>query len=64
MGGPVPGRLTLFIGPEGRWTDDELASFARHEIRPARLTATILRIETAAIAAAVVVLSSNPIARP
>jgi len=46
--------LTLFIGPEGGWTDDELALFGSHSVAPARLTDSILRIETAAIAAAAV----------
>jgi 16S rRNA (uracil1498-N3)-methyltransferase len=48
---PVP-NLTLFIGPEGGWSPEELTLFTTHNIPPARLTDTILRIETAAITAA------------
>ena len=47
--------LTLFIGPEGGWTDIELASFQQAAIIQARLTSTILRVETAAVIAAGVV---------
>lgn len=49
--------LTLLIGPEGGWTDSELQLFHSHNISALRLTSTILRIETAAIAAAAVALS-------
>jgi len=47
--------ITLLIGPEGGWTDDELALFVRHGLRGLRLTDTILRVETAAVAAMAVV---------
>lgn len=47
--------FTLFIGPEGGWTDDELAMMAASGLTPVALTGTILRIETAAIAAGAVI---------
>jgi 16S rRNA (uracil1498-N3)-methyltransferase len=47
-------RLTLFIGPEGGWTDEELLRFAQGNLTPVKLTATILRVETAAIASAAI----------
>ena len=47
--------LTLFIGPEGGWTENELAAFQASEIIPVRLWKNILRIETAAVAAAAIV---------
>lgn len=47
-------RLALFIGPEGGWTDEELSRFAHANLTPVKLTATILRVETAAIAAAAI----------
>jgi len=47
--------LLLFLGPEGGWTNDELAAFADAQVRSVRLTDSILRVETAAIAAAAVV---------
>ena len=43
--------LALAVGPEGGWTDDELQSFAKSEWIAASLGDTILRAETAAIAA-------------
>ncbi len=43
--------LTLAVGPEGGWTDDELQSFATSQWIAASLGNTILRAETAAIAA-------------
>ena len=54
--------VMLFIGPEGGWTADELALFSTRNVRGLRLTATILRVETAAVAAAAVagVVQSAP----
>jgi 16S rRNA (uracil1498-N3)-methyltransferase len=49
------GELVLFIGPEGGWTDLEIQGFSAAGIQPVRLMNTILRVETAAIAAAAVV---------
>jgi 16S rRNA (uracil1498-N3)-methyltransferase len=43
--------LTLAIGPEGGWADDELQTFATSQWIAASLGETILRAETAAIAA-------------
>lgn len=55
-GGPVapgaPRRATLLVGPEGGWSEAERAATAAHPHM--RLARTILRIETAAIAAAAV----------
>ena len=48
--------LHLFIGPEGGWTDEERGAFDASGLTPVRLTDTILRIETAAVAAAAVVM--------
>jgi len=50
--------LTLLIGPEGGWSRQELAWFIRLDIPPAHMTDTILRIETAAIAAAAIVATA------
>ncbi len=47
-----PANLALFVGPEGGWTDAEVASFTASGLTPVSLGATILRIETAAVAAA------------
>ncbi len=47
--------IALFIGPEGGWTDDEMARFNQAGLTGVKLTATILRVETAAVAAAAVV---------
>ena len=52
--------VCAFVGPEGGWTDDELRQFAAAGARGVRLTETILRVETAAVAVAVVVGSLAP----
>ncbi len=52
---PPSSPLTLLVGPEGGWSDGELAGFAERHLTAITLGATILRVETAAIAAAAVV---------
>ena len=52
--------VCAFIGPEGGWADDELRQFAAAGARAVRLTETILRVETAAVAVAAVVGSLAP----
>lgn len=52
---PPAGPITAFIGPEGGWTDEELSRFAAAGFTPVRLTGTVLRVETAAIAAAALI---------
>lgn len=52
---PTYGDLTLLIGAEGGWTEQELELFRTRGIRAVRLTRTVLRIETAAIAAAAII---------
>jgi 16S rRNA (uracil1498-N3)-methyltransferase len=46
--------LCLFIGPEGGWTEQEIQLFESSHLTAVLLTGTILRVETAAIAAATV----------
>jgi 16S rRNA (uracil1498-N3)-methyltransferase len=48
--------LTLFIGPEGGWSDAEIARMTSAGLAGARLTSTILRVETAAVVGAGVVM--------
>jgi 16S rRNA (uracil1498-N3)-methyltransferase len=50
--------IILAVGPEGGWTEDELQSFRQAGWTSASLGNTILRAETAAIAATAVVTSS------
>jgi 16S rRNA (uracil1498-N3)-methyltransferase len=50
--------IALAIGPEGGWTDDELQAFQQAGWISASLGNTILRAETAAIAAIAVVVSA------
>ena len=52
------GGVALAVGPEGGWSEDELQSFRRSGWISASLGSTILRAETAAIAATVVVAST------
>ena len=50
--------IVLAIGPEGGWTDGELQSFRQAGWISASLGRTILRAETAAMAAVAVVAST------
>ena len=50
--------IALAIGPEGGWTEDELQSFRQAGWISASLGNTILRAETAAIAATAIVASA------
>ena len=53
--GGATGAITLAVGPEGGWTPEELKLFAENGWSRASLGSTILRAETAAIAALAVV---------
>jgi 16S rRNA (uracil1498-N3)-methyltransferase len=44
--------VAVLVGPEGGWSDAELAALAASGARPAALGTRILRVETAAVAAA------------
>jgi 16S rRNA (uracil1498-N3)-methyltransferase len=50
-------QFVLAVGPEGGWTEDELAAFQQSGWISASLGNTILRAETAAIAATAIVAS-------
>ncbi len=52
-GGP---RIELFVGPEGGFTEAEIALARRYEIRPVSLGPRILRAETAGVVAAAAIL--------
>ena len=54
LSGLTTDHLTLFVGPEGGWTAEEVAAFALAGVLAVSLTRTVLRIETAALAAAAV----------
>lgn len=57
-----PGVATLLVGPEGGWTDEELATFSDRGIASATLGTTILRIETAAVVGAGIAIAAPPAA--
>ncbi len=44
--------LTILVGPEGGWTEQEIAAFDDARLMPVSLGSTVLRVETAAVAAA------------
>ena len=52
------GRIVLAVGPEGGWSEDELRSFQQAGWISASLGNTILRAETAAMAATAIVASA------
>ena len=52
-----PSTFFLFIGPEGGWTEEEIGRFNASGLTGVKLTGTILRVETAALAAAAIVAS-------
>jgi 16S rRNA (uracil1498-N3)-methyltransferase len=56
---PSDGDIVLASGPEGGWTEDELKSFRKAGWVAASLGNTILRAETAAIAAMAIAISAN-----
>jgi len=60
----LPRALTLLIGPEGGWTGQEVLAFEAAGAIGMRLTQTVLRVETAAILAAGIVLSALTAAQP
>lgn len=49
--------VVVAVGPEGGWTDDEVAAFADTDARPVGLGPTVLRTEHAATVLASVVLA-------
>lgn len=55
---PANARILLAVGPEGGWTEDELQSFQQATWISASLGNTILRAETAAMAATAIVASA------
>lgn len=60
----APRDLTLFVGPEGGWTPEELDRFTKASVPGVSLGGTILRIETAAIAAAALVAARHSTIQP
>jgi 16S rRNA (uracil1498-N3)-methyltransferase len=52
-----PALTTVLVGPEGGWTDPERAALATLACRPITLGPTTLRTETAALAAATLLLA-------
>ena len=57
LGNGQSGEILLAIGPEGGWAEDELRAFQEQGWTSASLGPTILRAETAAIAATAIAIS-------
>jgi 16S rRNA (uracil1498-N3)-methyltransferase len=57
LGNRAAGDILLAMGPEGGWAEDELRGFQEQGWTSASLGPTILRAETAAIAATAIVIS-------
>ncbi len=55
---PLPAPVSVFIGPEGGFTKKEIEMAQQHGCLPMGLGPSILRIETAAIAASVLCVAS------
>jgi RsmE family RNA methyltransferase len=55
----VPQDMIVFIGPEGGLTPDEEHLLREYGGREVRLTDTVLRIETAAVAAAAILCAKR-----
>ncbi len=56
---PMVGEILATVGPEGGWTTEEMSLLLASRFRMAALTSTILRIETAAIAIASIIMCST-----
>ena len=61
-GVPLPGRggVLVVVGPEGGFTDDEVAAFVAAGARSARLGDEVLRTSTAGVAAVAALLARTP----
>ena len=51
QGSPVPPDATLFVGPEGGWTESELAAARAHDVRLVTLGHRTLRADATPVAA-------------
>ena len=56
--------VAAFVGPEGGLTDQEENLLSRHAAQPVRLTDTVLRVETAAVAFASVLATRRQAPEP
>jgi 16S rRNA (uracil1498-N3)-methyltransferase len=55
-----PGRIRALVGPEGGWTDDELSAAQSAGAQVISLGPHVLRIETAAVVLASLIVRSEP----
>ena len=56
--GKLVGEMMVLVGPEGGWSEGEMEMFKTAGIAGVRLTQSVLRVETAAVAAVAVILCS------
>jgi 16S rRNA (uracil1498-N3)-methyltransferase len=59
LDGSIPSWVRVLVGPEGGWSEEERAEFARRGVRLLRCGPHILRLETAAVAAATILMSRS-----
>ncbi len=63
LGHAQPDRTVFAIGPEGGWTDEELALFGHHHFKPIHLGERTLRTDVAVISLLAIAKSLTPDAR-
>ncbi len=56
---PLPEWVRVLVGPEGGWSDAERSEFARRNARLLRCGPHIMRLETAAVAAATLLMAHS-----
>lgn len=59
LDGPIPEWVRVLVGPEGGWSEEERQVFAARGVRLVRCGPHVMRLETAAVAAATILMSRS-----